>query len=223
MSDLLPCVERVVGDGSPTAAVVWMHGLGADGNDFVPVLPYLGLGGGEAVRFVFPHAPSIPVTINGGFVMPAWYDIRDGDLATRHDEDGIRRSAKSLSALVRREIERGVAPGRIVLAGFSQGGAMALHNGLRHPEPLAGIIALSTYLVLDDRLAEERSEANAATPVLMVHGSMDPIVALERGEAARDRLRELGYPVEWHQFPMGHEVCQEELEAIGVFLRDLLD
>ena len=218
VSDYLPCQEQTTGSGDPEFAVIWMHGLGADGSDFVPILPHLGVND-LPIRFVFPNAPAIPVTINGGFVMPAWYDISDEDLATRHDEAGIRRSSEQVGSLIARENERGVPSERIVLAGFSQGGAIALHLGVRHPEALAGIVALSTYLVLEGTLAAERAEANASTPILAVHGTQDPMVVLPRGEATRDRLAEAGYQVEWHTFPMGHEVCMEEILLVGSFLR----
>lgn len=221
VSDLLPCVEQATGSGDPSSAVIWMHGLGADGRDFLSIVPHLGLDD-VSIRFVFPNAPSIPVTINGGFVMPAWYDIRDGDLSVRHDAEGIRRSATQIEALIDREHQRGVPSERIVLAGFSQGGAMAYHVGLRYPERLAGIVALSTYLVLEETLAAERNAANADTPILAVHGTMDPMVTLARGEAARDWLTGASHPVEWHTYPMQHEVCLEEVRVIGQFLRRAL-
>jgi phospholipase/carboxylesterase len=198
--------------------VVWLHGLGADGFDFVPILPQLGVDE-LPIRFVFPHAPSIPVTINSGYVMPAWYDIRDADLANRHDEDGIRLTHGQITALLARENERGVPSERIALAGFSQGGAIALHTGQRHPERLAGIVALSAYLVLEETLAVERHEANVSTPIFAAHGTQDPMVELPRGEAAKARLLELGHPLEWHTYPMQHQVCTEEITAIGTFLR----
>jgi len=223
MSELLSCVELEPPNGNAaTAAVLWLHGLGADGHDFVEAVPHLGLG--EApVRFVFPNAPAIPVTLNAGMVMPAWYDIRDMDLRRRHDEAGIRRSAEQIEALIAREVDdRGVPAERIVLAGFSQGGAMALHVGLRHRARLAGIVALSTYLVSEDSLGEEVAAANRETPIFQAHGTVDPMVAVERGAAARDRLRAMGYEVAWHDYPMAHQVCLEELEAIGAFLRERL-
>ena len=221
VSDLLSCLDHTTGSVEPTATVLWMHGLGADGSDFLSVVPHLGLDD-VPIRFVFPNAPSMPVTINNGFVMPAWYDIRDGDLATRHDEAGIRKSAAQIEALIEREHERGIPSERIVMAGFSQGGAIAYHVGLRYPERFAGIVALSTYLVLEGTLESERSPANANTPILAVHGSMDPMVVLGRGEAARDQLASAGYRVEWHTYPMQHEVCLEEIVLIGQFLRRVL-
>jgi phospholipase/carboxylesterase len=217
---LLPCVE-LEPPASPDAAVIWLHGLGADGNDFVPIVPHLGLGRTHGIRFVFPHAPSIPVTLNMGMVMPAWYDISRMD-AMRHDEAGLRRSAAQVLRLVEREVERGIDTKRIVLAGFSQGGAVALHLGLRMDRPLAGILALSTYMLVRQKLADERHAANAATPVLMMHGTHDPMVPIGWGEAARDALKALGQPVTWATWPMQHEVCLEEIEAIGAWLRQRL-
>jgi len=219
--DLLRTVE-IEPDAGARFSVVWLHGLGADGHDFEPIVPYLGLDRGLGVRFVFPHAPPRAVTINMGLIMPAWYDIRGGDLGRDQDAEGIRRSADQVSALIARENERGVPAGRIVLAGFSQGGAIALHVGLRHPERLAGIMALSTYLVLAETLDAERAPANEANAVFQAHGELDPMVPIARGEAARDRLRALGYPVVWRSYPMGHEVCPEEMAEIGAWLADRL-
>lgn len=213
----------VLEPGRPAdAAVLWLHGLGANGHDFPPVVAELGLPADHAVRFVFPHAPSIPVTVNGGMVMPAWYDILGMDFDRRVDEAGVRRSAGQLADLITRERERGIPSERIVLAGFSQGGAIALHQGLRHPEPLAGVMALSTYIAADCDLEAERSDANRAVPIFQAHGSMDPMVIPAMGAAARERLEELGYSVEWHEYPMQHQVCQEEIEAMGAWLRGVL-
>ncbi len=217
----LPCVE-IEPDSTASSAVIWMHGLGADGHDFESVLPWLGLRAGHGVRFVFPHAPQIPVTLNAGMVMPAWYDITESDLSRRHDRQGILRSREAVRTLVRREVERGIESSRIVLAGFSQGGAVALDTGLRHADRLAGILALSTYLVLEDEIAAERDPANAGTPILQVHGTHDPMVPVERGQGARDQLRELGYAVRWQEYPMQHEVCPEELGLIGEWLGEIL-
>ncbi|MEQ8768338.1 MAG: carboxylesterase [Planctomycetota bacterium] len=218
--ELLPCVEVVT--RQPTElAVIWLHGLGADGHDFEPLVPYLALDD-LPIRFVFPHAPSMPVSINGGFVMPAWYDIREGDLRKRHDEDGVRQSHECVLGLIEREARRGIPPERLVLAGFSQGGAIALFTGLRFPERLAGILALSTYLVCEDSLEAERSEANRDVPILQAHGQLDPMVPIERGRAARDRMRALGYSVTWEEYPMQHEVCPDEIADIGAWLRETL-
>lgn len=224
MSELLSCVEVDPPAGVPIrASVIWLHGLGADGYDFMPIVPELGLPRDAGVRFVFPHAPSIPVTINQGFVMPAWYDITDLDLHRRHDRVGILRSAEHVRALMAREREEhGVPSARTVLAGFSQGGAIALYVGLRHDERLAGLLALSTYLVADDTLDGERSEANRDVPVFQAHGTMDPMVPIVRGEVARDRLTALGYAVEWHTYPMPHAVHPREIADIGAWLARVL-
>ncbi len=207
---------------NPTAAVIWLHGLGADGNDFAGLVPELDLSGCPSIRFIFPHAPSIPVTVNGGYVMPAWYDIRGADLLSRQDDAGIRASELAVRALVDREIARDIPASRIVLAGFSQGSAMALHTGLRYPQTLAGIVALSGYLPLAETFAAERSAANARTPVFMAHGSQDPVVIPSRGGATRDLLTGLGYAVQWHSYPMPHSVHPREIEDIAAFLTDVL-
>ena len=222
MSDepLLPCVE-IEPPAPADAAVIWLHGLGADGHDFEPIVPHLGLGRSHGIRFVFPHAPSIPVTLNLGMVMPAWYDISRLD-AMRHDEAGLRRSAARVQRLIEREVERGIDTRRIVLAGFSQGGAVALHLGTRLDRPLAGILALSTYMLVREKLATEASEANAATPILMAHGTHDPMVPVGWGEAARDQLQAASYDVTWRTWPMQHEVCLEEIEVVGAWLRERL-
>ncbi len=220
-TELLDAVE-LAPPGTPDAAVVWLHGLGADGHDFPPVVPMLGLGEDHGVRFIFPHAPHIPVTVNGGMLMPAWFDILGMDFDRRVDEAGLLRSVDQVAALLDREQERGIAPGRLVLAGFSQGGAIALHLGLRHPTQLAGIMALSTYLACDGDLEAERTAAGAATPVFQAHGTQDPMVPFALGQAARERLQGLGQTLEWHEYPMGHEVCPEELVAAGAWLRGVL-
>src|SRR5262245_18665900 len=195
----LETVEVVTGS-APEAAVIWLHGLGADGHDFEPIVPELDLPSSPAVRFVFPHAPMRPVTINGGWVMRAWYDIRDDGGARREDPGGVRASHEQIEALIARERARGVPTERIVLAGFSQGGAMALHTGVRHPAPLAGIMALSCSLPLAESVAAEASPAGRDVPLLMAHGTEDAVVALTRGVRARDILRQLGYRVEWHEY-----------------------
>lgn len=218
---LLSCVE-IEPTKPARCSVVWLHGLGADGNDFVPIVPHLGIDESLAARFVFPHAPKIPVSLNSGMVMPAWYDIAGPDLRYRQDVEGIRRSEAQVRALVEREIERGVPSRKILLAGFSQGGAVAVHVALRFPQPLAGAIALSTYLVMGDVLEAEIASANRGLPVFQAHGSADPMVHIERGEALRDELSRLGCEVEWHEYPMMHEVCLEEIEAIGTWMKDRL-
>ena len=220
-SALLDCLEIETGP-KPKAAVIWMHGLGADGNDFAPIVPELNLKNCPAIRFVFPHAPSIPVTLNGGYVMPAWYDIVGLDIANREDDTGIRKSAASIEALIAREVSRGIATEHIVLAGFSQGCAMALHTGLRHGAPLAGIMALSGYLALADKLLVERSTSNYRTPIFMAHGQSDPVVAISRAEASRQVLQSLDYAVQWHTYPMPHSIHPQEIADISLFLQKVL-
>jgi len=205
------------------ACVLWLHGLGADGHDFPPIVPELGLPSGHGVRFVFPHAPLRPVTINGGLRMRAWYDIRTLDVDQRADEQGVRESAARVADLAARERERGIDARRLILAGFSQGGAIALHLGLCYPERLGGILALSTYLAIEADLEAEVSAANRDVPILQAHGTLDPMVPRSLGVRARDRLRALGYGVEWVEYPMQHQVCWEEVQRIGAWLRERLD
>lgn len=221
MTTLLPHI-RIETAPEPSAAVIWLHGLGADGNDFAGLVPELDLSGCPAIRFIFPHAPAIPVTINGGYVMPAWYDILGANLVSRQDEAGIRASALAISALIEQEMARGIPASRIVLAGFSQGCAMALHTGLRFPQALAGIMALSGYLPLADQLATERAAANTSTPIFIAHGSQDPVVVPARGEASRDLLMRMGYQVQWHSYPMPHSLHPREVADIAVFLTQVL-
>jgi len=206
----LPCVETETAP-NPTHAVIWLHGLGADGNDFAPIVPELVARQWPALRFVFPHAPVRPVTINGGMRMRAWYDIKGARIEDKQDEAGIRESIGGVDALIAREGERGIAPARVLLAGFSQGGAIALAGGVRHAQGLAGIVALSTYLPLQERTAAERSTANASVPIFMAHGSVDPVVPQALGSASRDALAALGYDVAWHSYPMAHQVCAQEI------------
>ena len=219
MSGLLETLEIETGP-SPRAAVIWLHGLGADGHDFEPIVPELGLpAAAPGVRFIFPHAPHQAVTINGGAVMRAWYDVTgDG----RQDAAGIRASQVRVEALIARERARGIATRSIVLAGFSQGGAIALQTGLRHPERLAGILALSAYLLLPDTLAQEASEANRDAPIFMSHGTQDPVIPLSWATRSRDHLVALGYAVEWRQYPMPHSVCAEEIADIARWFRGIL-
>lgn len=217
----LECIEIQTGP-NPARSVIWLHGLGADGNDFAPIVPELDLKGMPALRFLFPHAPVRPVTVNNGMSMRAWYDIFTPDLVRQEDEAGIRQSEQAIRALIARENVRGIACEHIVLAGFSQGSAMTLHTGLRLDEALAGMVALSGYVPLMDRLAAERKPANQKTPILMAHGTMDPVVAIERGEASRDHLLELGYDVNWKTYPMPHSVCPEEINDIAHFLQQTL-
>ena len=217
----LETIERQTG-AHPTASVIVLHGLGADGNDFVPICDELDLAAVGPVRFVFPHAPVRPVTINGGMRMRAWYDITGADLLRREDEAGLRESRLEVAALLAREQARGVAPARTVLMGFSQGSAMALLTGLRHAERLAGLVALSGYLPLAASTAAERSTANADTPVFMAHGRFDGVVPIARATASRDALLALGQPVEWHEYPVQHAVSAEEIADLNAFLLRVL-
>ena len=218
MPELLDCVELQT-RSDPRRAVIWLHGLGADGYDFVPVVRELELAGAPAARYVFPHAPQIPVTINGGYVMRAWYDILGAELVRREDEARIRASAAAVEGLIGREAERGIPRGRIVLAGFSQGGAITLQAGTRAKEPLAGLMALSTYLPLAESTAGEATPASRSIPIFMAHGTTDPVIPIARSTASRDRLKELGYKVEWHEYPMQHSVNADEIRAIAAFLQ----
>jgi len=213
----LPALELETA-ANPSYSVIWLHGLGADGNDFAPIVPQLTDRAWPALRFVFPHAPVRPVTINNGMSMRAWYDIAAFDLAARQDEAGMRASVAEIETLIAREHGRGVPGERILLAGFSQGGAIALAAGLRHTEKLAGIIALSTYLPMHAALAAERSTANAAIPIFWGHGTIDPVVALQRGIDSRDVLQSLGYAVEWHTYLMAHAVCPQEISDLRHWL-----
>ncbi len=207
---------------NPTAAVIWLHGLGADGNDFAGLVPQLDLSGLPPIRFIFPHAPSIPVTLNNGYVMPAWYDILGTQLQRVEDAVGIRKSALDVEALIADQVAQGIPPSRIVLAGFSQGCAMVLHTGLRYPKTLAGIMALSGYLTLADTVAAEKNPANQATPIFMAHGTMDPMIELGRAEASRDALIAQGCTVQWKTYQMPHSVHPREVADIGHFLRTVL-
>lgn len=220
MSDMLEAIEIETAP-EPRTSIIWMHGLGADGNDFVPIIDEMRLP--EApIRFVFPHAPIIPVTINGGRAMRAWYDVHGEDFAQRTDEGGVRDSQRHVEALIAHERARGTPAARIVLAGFSQGGAMALHVGLCHAERLAGIMALSTYLPIPAVLGGETSAANRDTPIFMAHGTQDPIIPLAYALQSRELLSAQGYAIEWHQYGMTHSVCMEEVAHIGAWLRRVL-
>jgi len=207
---------------NPRHAVIWLHGLGADGHDFEPIVPQLVRPEWPALRFVFPHAPVRPITLNNGLPMRAWYDIAGFDLAQRQDEPGIRTSIGAVDALIAGEVQRGVPPSNIVLIGFSQGGAVALAAGLRHAQKLAAIVALSTYLPIADRTTSERHAANAATPIFMAHGVFDPVVPQVLGERSRDQLRAWGFTVDWHSYPMAHQVCPLEIEDLAAFMAAIL-
>jgi phospholipase/carboxylesterase len=217
-AEILDTIEIETGP-DPRASVIWMHGLGADGNDFAPLADQIELP--VAVRYIFPHAPMMPVSINNGYVMRAWYDIIDADIR-REDETGVRAAQQSVEALLAREKSRGVSANRIVLAGFSQGGAIALQTGLRHSERLAGVMALSTYVPLAEKLAAEANPANRDVPIFMAHGTADPMIAFARAQAARDLLQQQAYAVEWHEYRMQHSVCPQEIADIGVWLRRVL-
>ncbi|GIZ51555.1 alpha/beta hydrolase [Noviherbaspirillum aridicola] len=218
---LLDTIEKETGP-NPTAAVIWLHGLGADGGDFVPIVPELDLTGCGPIRFVFPHAPTMPVTINNGYVMRAWYDIIGIDLGRREDEAGLRKSQALVEALIAKEKARGIPASRIVLAGFSQGCAMTLQTGLRHAEKLAGLLCLSGYLPIHASVEAERHSANHETPIFLAHGRSDPVVPVRLAEMSRDHLLSLGYQVEWHEYAMPHSVCPEEVADISRWLQRVL-
>jgi phospholipase/carboxylesterase len=209
----------LVPNAPPVGTVIVLHGLGADGWDFVPVVQELRLPDALPLRFLFPHAAVRPVTVNNGYEMRAWYDIRDFSITGREDLEGITEAADRVHAYVARERDAGVTPDRVVLAGFSQGGAVALHAGLRSPERLAGVVAMSTYLPFKSRLAAEISQTNRDLPILMCHGTQDAVVSVELGQLSRDVLKEHGYEVEWHAYPMGHEVCMPEIARVAQWLQ----
>ncbi|HPU52698.1 MAG TPA: alpha/beta hydrolase [Burkholderiaceae bacterium] len=220
-TDSLETLEYESGP-NPRATLIVMHGLGADGNDFVPICESLDLSSVGDMRFIFPNAPMRPVTINGGYVMRAWYDILGAVGSRREDEPGLRDSQAAIDALIEREVTRGVPAGRIVLAGFSQGCAMALLTGLRHPQRLAGIAGMSGYLPLPARTAAEASGANAGVPIFLAHGRFDPMVTMDRALSARDQLTALGYPVEWHEYPIEHSVSPDEVTDLNRWLLRVL-
>jgi len=219
--NMLECIE-INPDAQPSAVVIWLHGLGADGHDFEPIVPQLKLTDDLPVRFVFPHAPMRPVTINSGMVMRAWFDVLGMEPEHQIDAGSFAESVDSVEALVDREIEGGIPPERIVLAGFSQGGAVALHTGLRFEKRLAGILALSCYLPTVDTLKSERSEANRNLPIMMAHGSADPVISMPRAVATRKDLSVLGYEIRWHEYPMQHGVCADEIDEIRSWFLELL-
>ena len=221
MTQLLDNIEIETAP-NPTIAIVWLHGLGADGNDFVPLVRELDLTGLPGIRFVFPHANTMPVTINGGYVMRSWYDIVATDLTRREDEGGLRASQLQVEALIAREKARGIPASRIILAGFSQGCAMTLQTGLRHPEKLAGMLCLSGYLPLASVAGAERSEASLGTPIFMAHGVQDPVVPFARAEESRKVVEALGYQVKWHAYPMQHTLCLEEVQDISKWIRKVV-
>ena len=218
---VLPYEVIETGD-NPAVCIIWLHGLGADGHDFVPLVPQLKLPDAPAIRFIFPHAPSIPITINGGMVMPGWYDIRTAEFTQREDASGIIQSQAQITRLIVQENNRGIATDHIFLAGFSQGGAVCLYTGLRYPEHLAGIIALSTYLPLQGSASTEISDQNRSTVIFMAHGIQDPIVPLSTAERSKQWLMDNSYPVTWNTYPMQHNVSQDEINDLSKWLTMLL-
>ena len=221
MNQLLDNIEIETAP-NPQVAVIWMHGLGADGNDFVPLVKELDLTGLPGIRFIFPHAKTMPVTINNGYVMRAWYDIVGTDIARREDEAGLRSSQVEIEALIAREKARDIPAERIILAGFSQGCAMTLQTGLRHGEKLAGLLCLSGYVPLADKISNERTEASLKTPIFLVHGTHDGVIPVARAHQSRDLLKALGYQVEWHEYMMQHSLCLEEVNDISAWLKKVL-
>lgn len=211
MTTLLPCVE--IASDNATHSVIWLHGLGANGHDFEPIVDELTLA--QNIRFIFPHAPEIPVTINNGMIMPAWYDIRLSQIDMAQDADGIKKSQHEILALIERETERGIKSENIILAGFSQGGAIALHTALRYEKPLAGIMALSTYLPLAETVEHEINDANINTPIFLAHGIHDPVVPLQLASNTQTTLNKLGYSTELKKYEMEHSVCPEEIDNIS--------
>ncbi len=218
----LETVEVLTGP-NPTASVVWLHGLGADGHDFEPIVPQISWPDAPDIRYVFPHAPVRPVTINGGMPMRAWYDILSLESPRGHDAEGIIESVNQAANLLHREIARGIPSRRIILAGFSQGGAIALQLALRFPQPLAGVVALSTYLLFGDRLQQQQHASNARLPAFVGHGSMDPVVPISMGEQAAEKLEALEHPVAWHSYPMAHAVCPEEINDLAAWMQGRLE
>ena len=217
----LQVIEAQTGE-NPTATIIILHGLGADGRDFVPVAEQMNLSSVGAVRYLFPNAPVMPVTINGGYQMPAWYDITGADIVSRQDEAGMRKTRTEIEAVIANEKSRGIPANRIVIAGFSQGCAMALMIGLRHSEKLAGIVGMSGYLPLADKTAVERNVANQTTPIFLAHGSHDGVVVLPRGIETRNALTTIGYAVDWHEYPMEHSVCPQEIADLEAWLQRVL-
>ena len=217
----LPTIE-LESSPNPSAAVIWLHGLGADGNDFVPIVSELDLQNCPPIRFIFPSAPSMPITWNSGYVMPAWYDISGSDLVSKQDAEGIAKSAVAIGDLIETQFNLGIEYKNIVLAGFSQGCAMALHTGLSFAHPLAGIIALSGYLPLSDSFETSAHPSNQNTPIFMAHGTEDPVVVIKRGEDSKDQLKSLGYDVDWNTYPMQHSVHPKEISDISKFLKKVL-
>jgi len=207
---------------NPSYAIIWLHGLGANGHDFEAIVPELALPNDLGIRFIFPHAPSMPVSLNGGFVMPAWYDIKHSDLGFEQDAAGIKRSSEQIQSLIEQQKQQGISADKIILAGFSQGGAMALHIGLRQTEALAGVMALSCYIPLDTQLESERCLATKPTHFFIAHGKHDPVVALNRGQHTAQTLKGLDYHTQWHEYDMEHSVCPQEIKDISAWIQKTL-
>lgn len=223
MTEALLDAEIIEPKNKADACVIWLHGLGADGHDFVDVVPSLGLPREHQIRFIFPHAPTMPITMNGGMVMPAWYDIGAIDLRAVQDEKGIKKSEGAIKALIEAQIQSGIKSERIILAGFSQGGALALHTALRYPRPLAGVMVLSAYLPLQELLAKEMHAVNSRIPLFMAHGFMDTVVSYWIGQQSCTHLQAAGFEVDWHSYPMAHTVSLSELHDIGVWIKNALN
>lgn len=216
-------IELIHGNGEPAYAVIWLHGLGATANDFPPIVPELGLKADRAIRFIFPQAPDRPITINGGMVMPGWYDIKGADIADKQDAIGMSESQTIVDNLIEQQIELGIQSENIIIAGFSQGGAVAYHTGIRSKHRLGGILALSTYLPFADEAATEHSEVNLQTPILANHGSYDAVVPMQLGKLSADVLVGLGYSVEWQSYPMEHQVVMEQIKEVGQWINHCFD
>ena len=209
-------------DSAHTASIIWLHGLGADGHDFETIVPELRLPGAMGIRFIFPHAPKRPVTINGGMIMRAWYDIKNINLRQTEDADAINASGELLHNFIEAELAQGIASKRIIIAGFSQGGAIALHAALRYSSPLAGVLALSTYLPLPDRLSDEAHAAQKHTPIMMAHGTLDPVIPVNQGKTSANQLEQAGYRIDWHEYMIQHMLCPEEIDDIRRWICDTL-
>lgn len=218
---MIHTLQRQHGPGTPTHAVIWLHGLGASANDFEPVVPYLGLKQGLSVRFIFPQAPDRPITINGGYVMPGWYDVKGTDIADKEDKAGIAESQSIVDGLIAELVEQGIPSQNIILAGFSQGGAVALYTAVKSRYEVAGVLALSTYLPFMDRLQTEQSKVNLSSPILAMHGTRDPIVPMALGKATAETLSKAGYSVAWKEYEMEHSVVPEQLPVIGQWMNQL--
>jgi len=216
-------IELIHGSGQPTHAIIWLHGLGATANDFPPIVPELGLSDERTIRFVFPQAPNRPITVNGGMVMPGWYDIKGVDIADKQDAVGMAESQKILEDLINQQIVLGISSNNIIIAGFSQGGAVAYHTGVRSQHKLGGVLALSTYIPFAEEVASEHSEINIRTPILAHHGTQDPVVPVQLGKASADILAGLGYLIKWQTYPMAHQVVLEQITDIGSWINQTFD